>query len=102
MSFTLSVINDRDPLTKIKHVCLSQGLSVRAYWLGSALAHYFASLPCLLAFLIVILAKSPPGLNGSALPLLVIMIVIYPLQMLLYAYTVGLMFSTTEIAVKVV
>eukprot|EP00929_Paragymnodinium_shiwhaense_P037057 TRINITY_DN19808_c0_g1_i2.p1 TRINITY_DN19808_c0_g1~~TRINITY_DN19808_c0_g1_i2.p1 ORF type:complete len:774 (+),score=165.06 TRINITY_DN19808_c0_g1_i2:188-2509(+) len=100
ISFTFAIINDKTK--KIKHTCMAQGITVSAYWLGTTIGHYLLSLPVMVGLAVCIQWQGPEYLRGNAFWLLVIMLIIYPVNMLLYSYNFAGMFKTAELALKVV
>mmetsp|Transcript_29626 Transcript_29626/g.98150 ORF Transcript_29626/g.98150 Transcript_29626/m.98150 type:complete len:1380 (-) Transcript_29626:112-4251(-) len=102
LQFTLTVVMDKDPTSKVKHTVLAQGVTPLAYWGGTALAHYVASLPVLVVFIAMIWLKSSPSLTGAPFPMLLVMTILYPAELLVYAYNLALLFSSIETAAKYV
>eukprot|EP00927_Polykrikos_kofoidii_P034685 TRINITY_DN29376_c0_g1_i1.p1 TRINITY_DN29376_c0_g1~~TRINITY_DN29376_c0_g1_i1.p1 ORF type:complete len:1346 (-),score=182.74 TRINITY_DN29376_c0_g1_i1:24-4061(-) len=99
----VNLIQDNDMVkTKIKHVALSQGLSVKVYWIGAFAAHYSLCLHVVVAFLVGLVWRNIPGLSGNFLPFVVILVVLYPIQVLVLAYVLSRCFKTAELALKIV
>jgi len=100
LTFTLTIVAERDEKTKIKHVVMAQGASPLAYWTGTAIAHYVSTFPLLVVFVVMLLVRGGDFLTGGPLLMVLVMCVVYPAQLLLYAYCLALVFQSIETAAK--
>lgn len=100
IAFTLHLIQDKQ--LKCRYVATAQGLSVQAYWAGTFVAHYLTLLPVTLVLAGSIVWRPPTGMSDAALPIVFIMAFVFPVNMLLYSYNFSLLFSTAEVAMKVI
>jgi len=97
--FTLQLVREKEH--KCKYVALAQGLSVRSYWIGTFVAHYLINVSNAIILLVVIQWKAEGPIKGSGFPLIVAEALVYPIQLLLLAYNLTLLFVRVELAVKV-
>jgi len=98
--FTMHLITDKQ--MKCKHTAIAQGLSVESYWVGTFIANYLTILPLALLLVGLCAFRPPAGLPDTSLPILFLMALIYPVGLLVYAYTFSLFFETVEVAMKVI
>ncbi|CAJ1413530.1 unnamed protein product [Effrenium voratum] len=89
IAFTLQLVRERE--VKCKHVALAQGLSVRAFWLGTLMAHYLVNVVNAVVLLLAIQWRGGPKLTGSGFPMLIVEAMIYPVSLLLMAYNVSML-----------
>mmetsp|Transcript_47451 Transcript_47451/g.86893 ORF Transcript_47451/g.86893 Transcript_47451/m.86893 type:complete len:1413 (-) Transcript_47451:45-4283(-) len=85
---------------KCQLLCISQGLSARAYWIATLGVHATALLPLAGAVPILAAAFDTPYLNGPGLPLIVAECLIYPVVAVAFACAASLLFATAEGAMK--
>jgi len=80
----------------------AQGLSVWSYWAGSFVGHYLQSLLLTFALIGFIVFKKTEGLYGAPLALVACEALVFPIGLILLAYTLALFFSSVETAAKYV
>mmetsp|Transcript_86250 Transcript_86250/g.276860 ORF Transcript_86250/g.276860 Transcript_86250/m.276860 type:complete len:1399 (+) Transcript_86250:77-4273(+) len=98
IGFAVTVLADRE--SKCKFVALSQGMPVSAYWCGTLMADYLLSLPAVVAVPLMIVCSRRKDIETSALPLLILECMFYPLPLIVFSYYASSWFSTRESLVK--
>lgn len=99
IAFSMDIVRDR--MSKTKYVAMSQGLTPKAYWLGTALGHLILSTLVTAAVVILTIVVKPGDMQTSSLPMVILMELIYPVNNLLFAYNMATLFKTPELAMKV-
>ncbi|OLQ04317.1 Elongation factor G-2, chloroplastic [Symbiodinium microadriaticum] len=107
MAYGISLINSAsdvvaDVKNKCKYVSISQGLTPRAYWLGSFFAHASLLLPLSLSFTVLFFAMRPASIPIQSAPLAVLAMFAYPIPTTLAIYNLASAFSTAESVSKIV
>ena len=101
MAYGVSLINSAsdvvsDVKNKCKYVSISQGLTPRAYWLGSFFAHASLLLPLSLSFTALFFAMRPASIPIQSAPVAVLAMFAYPIPTTLAIYNLASAFSTAE------
>jgi len=99
ITMCMDVILDRTDKCKI--VSLSQGLTPRAYWAGTAMAHYTIMIPTTVVFAVMLFVLRPDSIGTGSIPMVILTVVLYPINLLLFAYSISQSFDTPEIAMKI-
>jgi len=86
---------------KIKHVIQAQGVSAKDYWIGSILAELCKMEVLVFVFLVMYFIYPPQGVGNGPLPMIVLMAVIHPVNVLLFSLNVSSIFETAEVALKI-
>jgi len=106
MAFSLALISlcmevMQDKSNKCKYVAISQGLTPRDYWIGTAAAHFTIQIPTVVMFILMLFVLRPASIGIGSVPMLIMMVILYPVNTLLFSYTVTQAFKTPEVALKV-
>ena len=107
MAYGVALINSAsDVITDIKNKCkyvsMSQGLSPRAYWLGSFLAHASLLYPLAACFTILFFTMRPASIPVQSAPVAILAMFLYPIPTTLAIYNLAAAFSTAESVSKIV
>ena len=107
MAYGVALINSAsdvvtDTKNKCKYVSISQGLSPRAYWLGSFLAHVCLLVPLSFCFLILFFTMRPASIPVQSAPVAILAMFLYPIPTTLAIYNLAAAFSTAESVSKIV
>ena len=101
MAYGVALINSAsdvvaDSKNKCKYVSISQGLTPRAYWLGSFMAHAGLLLPLSVSFMVLFFAMRPASIPVQSAPTAVLAMFLYPIPTTLAIYNLAAAFSTAE------
>ncbi|CAE7537317.1 ABCA3 [Symbiodinium natans] len=107
MAYGVALINSAsdvvaDSKNKCKYVSISQGLTPRAYWLGSFMAHAGLLLPLSVSFMVLFFAMRPASIPVQSAPTAVLAMFLYPIPTTLAIYNLAAAFSTAESVSKIV
>eukprot|EP00928_Gymnodinium_smaydae_P043157 TRINITY_DN28977_c0_g1_i1.p1 TRINITY_DN28977_c0_g1~~TRINITY_DN28977_c0_g1_i1.p1 ORF type:complete len:1368 (-),score=147.58 TRINITY_DN28977_c0_g1_i1:695-4798(-) len=89
-----------DLKNKCKHISMCQGMSPKAYWSGNFLAHYMTLLPISVCFITVFILRRPLTIIDSSIPLVTLMALLYPVNIIFFVYNLAAAFSNGETAAK--
>mmetsp|Transcript_40510 Transcript_40510/g.107011 ORF Transcript_40510/g.107011 Transcript_40510/m.107011 type:complete len:1425 (-) Transcript_40510:131-4405(-) len=92
----------RERLSKAKHVMLSQGLPVSAYWSGTLLQNYVQVLVVSLAVPVISLATNQSYITDSRALLTFVAAILYPLPVILFGYLISCQYLTSEGVMKTI